>query len=58
MQEVSLQDKRKRAEMMEEELDLKRSTNYYLATFIPACELATVEKRNVTEVLIFRSDKE
>jgi len=44
--------------MMEEELDLKRSTNYYLATFIPACELATVEKRNVTEVLIFRSDKE
>lgn len=43
---------------MKEELDLKHSTNYYLATFIPACEVATVEKRNVTEALIFRSGEE
>lgn len=44
--------------MMKEELDLKCCTNYYLATLIPACEVATVERRIVTEVLIFRSGEE
>lgn len=44
--------------MVKEELDLKCSTNYCLATFVSACELATVEKRNMIEMLIFRSGEE